>query len=1240
MVGEKLGDQIGPYKLLELLGEGGCGIVYTAEQKSPVRRRVALKVIKPGMDSRQVLARFEAERQALALMDHPNIAKVLDAGATEAGRPYFVMELVKGERLTEYCDKNQLSTQERLELFIQVCQAIQHAHQKGIIHRDIKPSNILVAVHDNVPVPKVIDFGIAKATTGQPLTDKTVFTAMEQFIGTPAYMSPEQAEMRGLDIDTRSDIYALGVLLYELLTGRTPFDARELIGMGLDEVRRVIREEEPPRPSTRLSSLQIQERTTVAKRRQSDPPRLIHLLRGDLDWIVMKSLEKDRTRRYETASGLALDVQRFLRNEPVLAGSPSSAYRLKKFIRRNWAAVAAAATIAILLLAGTAVSTGLALVAKRARDQERLAKIQARRDATLATAAAARAQEEELKALRAAYSWAMVQAQVDWDKNHLSDLRSVLAMTQANRERGFEWDFWQRRCHLELVTLRTDGVPVLCAASSPDGRFLAAGCKDGQVRIWNARTGAQAGSILQQTDWVCALAFSPDSHQIASGSEDGAISLWDLETGQKRSTFRGHSAGVRGLAFSPDGKHLASASWDKLAKVWELAGPRELLALRGHQDGVMAVAFSPDGSRIATGSLDRTVRLWEANSGRELGSFGGHSDAVLSVAFSPDGKALASASWDQTVKIRAADSGQEGRTLRAAGGGLRSVAFSPNGRWISSGGEDRSVHIWNAETGAEVLTAKGHLGEVRAVSFTPDSEHVISGSADGSVKVWSAERSPESVRIGGFADQVWSAAFSPEGQRVVAGSWDGAARVFDARTGQETLRLNCEQKSVAAVAFSPDGHWIATGGLNGTIKLWDPSNGRLSRTFSGHFDGVRSIAFSPDGRRLASAGWDRSVRVWELATGAELFQANHMDTARAVAFSPDGTELASGSLDRTVRILDASNGHERFTLSGHTQGIMSVAFSADGQQLASAGEDGTIKLWNTRDGSLRLDRRTEAKSVLSVAFSPDGQRLVSGSSDGRVTIRDPATGHDLLTLKAHDSDVSTVSFSPDGHRLLTAGYDRTVRIWQGALPDEIQGWLVSDARQGTVAEDPELAPGAERRRAGRVLDPGALKDWLLAGPVPYAGIGPTALDQEQVKGEATLRPGPGESLSGAALWREARFSDGVLDWNRGLGGLKREPGVVYAVSYLQADRALGGLQVLVASTGHARVYVNGRLVYAHYGERPLNPDQDKEGGIELHPGLNSVVFKLVSSTGDWRGSVRLTDGNGRSVPGINPGRTP
>ena len=360
---EKAGTQIGPYKLLQELGEGGMGVVYMADQIEPVKRRVAVKIIKPGMDTRQVIARFEAERQALAMMDHPNIAKVLDAGTTESGRPYFVMELVKGIPITKYCDQQRLTPKERLDLFIPVCQAVQHAHQKGIIHRDLKPSNVLIALYDGKPVSKVIDFGLVKATS-QKLTEKTMFTQFGQIVGTLEYMSPEQAELNQLDIDTRSDIYSLGVLLYELLTGNTPFDGKRLRSAAFEEMMRIIREEEPPKPSTRLSS--IDTLPTVAANRQTEPKRLNALIRGELDWIVMKALEKDRTRRYETANGLARDIERYLDDEPIEAGPPSATYKLRRLVRKHRVVLTTAAAFAVLLVAGVVVSTWQAYRATKA----------------------------------------------------------------------------------------------------------------------------------------------------------------------------------------------------------------------------------------------------------------------------------------------------------------------------------------------------------------------------------------------------------------------------------------------------------------------------------------------------------------------------------------------------------------------------------------------------------------------------------------------------------------------------------------------------------------------------------------------------------------------------------------------------------------------------------------------------------------------------------------------------------
>lgn len=369
-VGERAGDQIDRYRLLQKIGEGGCGVVFVAEQQEPVLRRVALKLIKPGMDTNSVIARFEAERQALALMEHPNIAHAYDAGATQSGRPYFVMELVEGIKITEYCDRHSLPTAARLKLFVQVCDAIQHAHQKGVVHRDIKPSNILVATGpDGKPVPKVIDFGIAKSTVGHQLTDKTIFTACDMLIGTPAYMSPEQAALGSTEVDTRTDIYSLGVLLYELLTGTTPLDARKLLKAGFDEIRRVVRDEEPVRPLMRLRAMDSADLMNVSTRRGAQPPKFMREMSGDLDWIVMKALEKDRTRRYATVNGFAMDIGRYLSGESVLARPPSASYKFHKLVARNRLLFAGLSVIFLLLSIALAVTTRLLIVERQRREQ-------------------------------------------------------------------------------------------------------------------------------------------------------------------------------------------------------------------------------------------------------------------------------------------------------------------------------------------------------------------------------------------------------------------------------------------------------------------------------------------------------------------------------------------------------------------------------------------------------------------------------------------------------------------------------------------------------------------------------------------------------------------------------------------------------------------------------------------------------------------------------------------------------
>jgi eukaryotic-like serine/threonine-protein kinase len=480
----KSSDHIGPYKLLQEIGEGGCGVVYMAEQERPVRRRVALKVIKLGMDTKSVIARFESGRQALAMMDHPNIAKVLDAGATENGRPYFVMELVRGVRITDYCDQHKLSPEDRLRLFVQVSQAIQHAHQKGIIHRDIKPSNILVTLHDGVPVPKIIDFGIAKAVD-QRLTNKTPFTEFQSFISTPAYMSPEQAEMTGLDIETRSDIYSLGVILYELLVGSTPFDPKTLRDAGLDECRRTIREEEPAKPSQRLSTLVNADRETIAGRRVTNGLSLINRLQGDLDWIVMKCLEKDRQRRYATTNALALDVQCYMDGSMVSARPPSTVYRLQKAWRRNRLVFVAASAVITALVLGIGASTYLAIRATNAEQESTELRVAAEASLAQAIESTSRARLNE-------YVADMNVANHSLQDGNFGRAWQLIEKHDPEPEtedlRGFEWRYLAHRSQGDNhLAYPMQGAAIESLAFSDDGILLAAGMDD-ETKVWDVRT--------------------------------------------------------------------------------------------------------------------------------------------------------------------------------------------------------------------------------------------------------------------------------------------------------------------------------------------------------------------------------------------------------------------------------------------------------------------------------------------------------------------------------------------------------------------------------------------------------------------------------------------------------------------------------------------------------------------------------------------------------------------------------
>ena len=717
------GSLIGPYKVVEQIGEGGFGVVFMAEQQQPVRRMVALKVLKPGMDTGQVVARFKAERQAIALMEHQHIARILDAGETASGRPFFVMELVRGVPITKYCDESCLPIQERLRLFLDICQAVQHAHQKGIIHRDLKPSNILITLHDGTPVIKVIDFGIAKAID-QQLTDKELVTGFAQMIGTPIYMSPEQADMNGVDVDTRSDIYSLGIMLYELLTGTTPCEAERLRNVTFDEMRRIIREEEPSRPSERIRALGNQA-AKVSLHRRSDSRRLSQLFERELDWIVMKALEKDRERRYETASALAADLLRYLHNEPVLARPPSRWYWLKKTMWRHRGSVFATGLIMLALVVGTIAAVwGLiratnAEIAARSEARQKENALTERESALAKSQASEREASEQLylsllnQARAGRFSRRMGQrldsldaltkaARLHRDQRlrdeaiaamTLSDVRpgpSWNALSPGYRCLGFDYDYLRYvRANDEGIisirtipddrdvqTIRTEPTKTEWLQLSPDGLYVTRLEKDQTLRMWRVSDGEEM--IRKPLTQVVASEFSPDSRQLAV-SQGGWLLRFDVTNGKELNRWKlTEKRTAWGLAFHPDNRRLAVGySASSNASIFDSSTGELLNQLPIGASQYQSVAWHPDGNRLAVGQ-DKFIQIWEVVAERKLATLSGHVQQVQRLTFHPEGALLASDSWDGTLRLWDTSTGRQVMQLA----GTTFLRFSADGRWL------------------------------------------------------------------------------------------------------------------------------------------------------------------------------------------------------------------------------------------------------------------------------------------------------------------------------------------------------------------------------------------------------------------------------------------------------------------------------------------------------------------------------------------------------------------------------
>jgi WD40 repeat protein/tRNA A-37 threonylcarbamoyl transferase component Bud32 len=1048
----------GDYQLLHTIARGGMGIVWKARQWK-LDRIVALKMILSGaLASDEEVQRFYAEAQAAAQLDHPGIVPVYEVGQ-QRGQHYFSMAFVEGSSLAVRLKEGPLSPREAAEVVRQVAEAIDYAHGKGIIHRDLKPSNVLL---DRDGHPKVTDFGLAKRVEGM-----SHLTLAGQIVGTPSYMSPEQASGKTDAVGPAADVYSTGALLYCLLTARPPFQSAQVV-----ETLKQVVEQEPV-----------------------SPRQLNNSVSRDLETICLKCLQKEPGKRYASAGALAADLRRYLAGEPILARPVSRAERLWRWCRRNPGVAASLTAFILSLIVGTVVAWALALEAQAERRQAVANARRADREAQAARAA-------RLLSDRRWYVNEITLARQAWQGARMAELRERLArlvpaQSDAEDLRGFEWYYLQRLRRLDLGTFRGHTLAVRSVAFSPDGRRLAtaggqAG-KPGEVKVWDLATGQELFACSGPAGPFWSLAFSPDGRRLAVGGsagKGGEVKVWDADSGRPLLSLPCDSGPVWGLAYSPKGDRLAGAT-GKVApgglpapgelQLWDTTTGQKLPSLRGHSALVYCVAFSPKGGRLASGSYDGTVKIWDPATGQEILTLGDHSGFVTSVAFSADGRRFASGSHDQTVKVwdAMAWDGASGviqhplRTFRHASR-VVSVAWSgPDVGRLAVASADHLVKVWDTATGQEALVLRGHAKPVLGLAFSPDGRCLATGGEDHAVKLWDLTTEPEVVALGGALNTVYHVAFGPDGVCLASANADRTVRRWDLAAGVELPPLRGHTGAVWGVAFHPEGRLLASAGEDRTIRLWDAASGQQTSVLCEHTGMVRGVAFSPDGCRLASGSHDGTVKVWDLpareSAKAALTLRGHTGQVWSVAFS--GERIGSGGQDRTVRIWDATTGEHVRVLQGHTAAIVGVVFSRDGRMLASAGQDQTVRVWDAATGKAILTLPAHADSVRGLAFSPDGRRIAVSSS-GEVKLWDLATGQEVFVLRRPRVRFFCVAFSADGRQLAAAGQGTgtgpAVLLWDARpLTDEL---LHERAARSLVADRLGKALTWDELRTGLARD--------------------------------------------------------------------------------------------------------------------------------------------------------------------------